>query len=378
MQKSNNKKSKNQKNMAVFLKFWKVFRTIEINLVKRLNSSPFGSGALYILLFRLIEKPDDAIGVIQNWKNTVDYDRAFAYDYQLKPMWEMVKKVDAEKGEEFEKYLMAKWESEAGKYVPGNFVKLIHNHRWINGMNVEVKQALEYFKGQEEEANGWLTSILPRPSHKRRNENWQRGAGECRESLEQQQVKLAYKQMTTEQFTNELIEEIERIAPRRSGADWDDECYRDMYKELYRILEVLRNKAIDDFIHNHRQIGKMHGQVNLGLKYFEQQAKDANRWLNEGSRSDLTRNQHWLDAAKGGHDWMKELQVKMEDKEMTTEQFIELLKYKIDYVKVKIHKGQSGEKGSKWDIAQWLLVFTKLRDILSQLREDVENKAIDG
>ena len=56
------------------------------------------------------------------WAQTINDDNLFPFNFEMKPMWDLVKAVDQKKGEAFEKYLKDKWEREANEFSPTRFL----------------------------------------------------------------------------------------------------------------------------------------------------------------------------------------------------------------------------------------------------------------
>ena len=61
-------------------------------------------------------------GVQDEWSKTINNDNLYPFDYELGLMWDLVKAVNQKKGEEFQQYLMKKWEDQANKFAPTRFL----------------------------------------------------------------------------------------------------------------------------------------------------------------------------------------------------------------------------------------------------------------
>jgi hypothetical protein len=57
------------------------------------------------------------------WGASIDDTNLFAFDFELGFVWDLVKKVNMEKGIEFEKYLKTKWENNKNAFKPTSFLK---------------------------------------------------------------------------------------------------------------------------------------------------------------------------------------------------------------------------------------------------------------
>ena len=62
------------------------------------------------------------------WAKTIKDDNLFPFNFEMVPMWELVKAVDQKKGEEFEKYLLAKWKQESTEFSPTRFLSKFNVH----------------------------------------------------------------------------------------------------------------------------------------------------------------------------------------------------------------------------------------------------------
>ena len=56
------------------------------------------------------------------WAETINDDNLFAFDYEIAPMWDLVKAVDQDKGEEYKQYLLKKWGQQARSFSPTRFL----------------------------------------------------------------------------------------------------------------------------------------------------------------------------------------------------------------------------------------------------------------
>jgi len=216
----------------------------------------------------LIESAEDATSILEKWRATVDYERAYAYDYMLRPMWELVSKVDATKGEEFKAYLQNKWDKEAALHVPGEFRKdLIHNHKHAAKMNGLVKVWIDFFKDEEDRAQGWLDGAFPRPSHRQRNTAWKRSAITCKETMETIQKKMADKELLTEDFVSFLMGK-----PIDFGKEYEGTAFQYMrYQSTQGILDKFHNswdegKAQEMYYNLHLHVGCLRVEVDEKMR----------------------------------------------------------------------------------------------------------------
>ena len=65
---------------------------------------------------------DDVANKQAQWAKTIDNTNFYQFDFELKPMWDLVKAVDLKKGEEFQDYLEKKWRLQGEEFSPSMFV----------------------------------------------------------------------------------------------------------------------------------------------------------------------------------------------------------------------------------------------------------------
>lgn len=59
---------------------------------------------------------------IQRWAKSVNDDNLYPSDFLLRPLWDMVKKVDLARGQDYERYLKAKWAKQGNAFNPSHFL----------------------------------------------------------------------------------------------------------------------------------------------------------------------------------------------------------------------------------------------------------------
>ena len=66
---------------------------------------------------------DTSVASIQNeWARSINDKNLYPFDFNLGLMWDLVKAVDQRKGEEFQRYLEKKWESNRSNFHPSKFL----------------------------------------------------------------------------------------------------------------------------------------------------------------------------------------------------------------------------------------------------------------
>ena len=56
------------------------------------------------------------------WAKSINKNNLFAFDFDVKPTWDLVRAVDKAKGDEFQKYLEKKWQLQAHEFSPVMFL----------------------------------------------------------------------------------------------------------------------------------------------------------------------------------------------------------------------------------------------------------------
>ena len=71
--------------------------------------------------------PDDsdissAMEIAQEWAKTIDNSNVYPFDFELRPLWELIEEIDKDKAREFKLYLESKWEKEGTRHLPSMFL----------------------------------------------------------------------------------------------------------------------------------------------------------------------------------------------------------------------------------------------------------------
>ena len=63
-----------------------------------------------------------AMKIAQDWSKTIDNTNVYPFDFELRPLWELIAEIDAEKAQEFKSYLEEKWEKNGNRHLPTMFL----------------------------------------------------------------------------------------------------------------------------------------------------------------------------------------------------------------------------------------------------------------
>ena len=67
---------------------------------------------------------DTSVSSIQEeWAKTITDDNLYPFDFDLGLVWDIIKGIDEEKGNEYQKYLEEKWEKNKNLFKPTKFLK---------------------------------------------------------------------------------------------------------------------------------------------------------------------------------------------------------------------------------------------------------------
>ena len=65
---------------------------------------------------------DDMSNTQAKWAETINNTNLYQFDFELRPMWDLVKAVDQEKGEKFQEFLEKKWGLQGEEFSPSMFI----------------------------------------------------------------------------------------------------------------------------------------------------------------------------------------------------------------------------------------------------------------
>ena len=63
-----------------------------------------------------------AMEIAREWAKTIDNTNVYPFDFELRPLWELIAEFDEKKAQEFRNYLEEKWEKEGSRHVPTMFL----------------------------------------------------------------------------------------------------------------------------------------------------------------------------------------------------------------------------------------------------------------
>ena len=63
-----------------------------------------------------------AMEIAREWASTIDSSNLYPFDFELRPLWELIEEVDEEKAREFKLYLEDKWEKDGNRHLPSMFL----------------------------------------------------------------------------------------------------------------------------------------------------------------------------------------------------------------------------------------------------------------
>lgn len=160
------------------------------------------------------------------WVKSFNNNNLYAFKYNLRPIWEIVKAVNLKKGEELEEILKAKWGTEFGQFsdaeakkefVPSN-VDLVNKHP--SRIPAKKKARDRYYKCNEEEsnANSWMNNWWYRLS-KTRYKNMRNAARSCKAEMERIKAELNGKKSVQEfkKWLTDVLNKRQREGNRRWG-----------------------------------------------------------------------------------------------------------------------------------------------------------------
>ena len=119
--------------------------------------------------------PDsDAESVAKKWADSVNESNAYPINMTLRPIWELVKKVDGSKGSELENYLKHKWSKDASAFNPSRFLELkpkISKHANSQKMLKRVQAHHDWLRDEKAKAQSWIDTWYA-GADITRNRNW--------------------------------------------------------------------------------------------------------------------------------------------------------------------------------------------------------------
>ncbi|XP_063686386.1 uncharacterized protein LOC134820095 [Bolinopsis microptera] len=63
-----------------------------------------------------------AMDIAREWAQTIDSTNVYPFDFELRPLWELIKEINPQKATEFRFYLEDKWEKDGSRHLPTMFL----------------------------------------------------------------------------------------------------------------------------------------------------------------------------------------------------------------------------------------------------------------
>jgi len=159
----------------------------------------------------------DPDAILQEWVATFSSDgsNAFPCDFQLQPLWGLISHVDKEKGNEYQKYLEAKWAESVSAQSPTQFIKSnkICNHKNAKTWIKQCDDHRAWASAQKTEAQSYIDTFMTNIRDKSRNENWRRAAQNGVDQANQLK-----KDITSDMSEDEFKEMLEVLRLKRKDA----------------------------------------------------------------------------------------------------------------------------------------------------------------
>jgi len=94
------------------------------------------------------DKGSNSVASIQEeWAASITDRNMYPTNFELRPMWDLVKAVDAKKGAEFQSYLEKKWDIDAKLFKPTDFLKVCSAGEYLRGEECVKCAAGEWSEG---------------------------------------------------------------------------------------------------------------------------------------------------------------------------------------------------------------------------------------
>ena len=117
---------------------------------------------------------NNAESVAKKWAESVNTSNAYPINMTLKPIWELVKKVDAQKGSELEAHLTGKWSTDASLFNPKDFLPSRPNisaHKKSTEILEKIQLHYDWLMDEKATAQSWVDTWYAY-AHIKRNKKW--------------------------------------------------------------------------------------------------------------------------------------------------------------------------------------------------------------
>ena len=193
-------------------------------------------------------KPSNSESIKQQWANSFDNTNLYPIAYTLKPIWELVKKLDQDKGERFEVYLKDKWEKNEVEIGRATFL----NSKRVSSLE-NIKEILRFCKDyaetceeQEVKAQNKLDIFSFIICFSKRFEHWKEAGKNGRKVFTQLIDDINNPEKTIKQFREFVEEESSHFrihAEENKGPYWS-ELYKKHAEKLMEVFKMVEEGKV--------------------------------------------------------------------------------------------------------------------------------------
>ena len=145
---------------------------------------------------------NNAEGVAKKWAESVNTSNAYPINMTLKPIWELVKKVDPQKGSELEAHLTDKWSTDASLFHPEKFLPSranISKHQNATKMLDIIQLHYDWLMDEKATAQSWVDTWYA-CAHIKRNKKWMAACGDSMAAMTAITEKIRKSDLTENEF----------------------------------------------------------------------------------------------------------------------------------------------------------------------------------
>jgi hypothetical protein len=184
----------------------------------------------------------------QKWAKSFDNTNLYPIAYELKPVWELVKQVDAEKGRQYENYLRKKWDANVSEINQAKFLK----SKRISSLT-NVKEILKFCRDyaadceeQEVKAGNRMETFSFIVCFNKRFVHWKSAAKDGREEFTKLIAAINDPKTTVKQFKG-MVEgrsaHFRIHALENKGSYWL-QLYRNHAEKLMNVVKMIEEGKI--------------------------------------------------------------------------------------------------------------------------------------
>lgn len=133
----------------------------------------------------LLSTPTDTSQINAEWAATFTNDNLYPFSFELRPIWDLVKSVNHEKGVQLEEAYASTWSAEFNELnrqinslPPLPFDPVITDHAQRQNAKTKAQQRKEACVDERSSAQSWINTWWAGTDRKR-NENWRDAANSC-------------------------------------------------------------------------------------------------------------------------------------------------------------------------------------------------------